>query len=86
MSSQKQNGTERRTSERRIAVERRSDTMRAATGERREVEQRGMVESMTDALEDILRWERASERALRIAAPAEVQKPSPSSPDISASR
>lgn len=82
----KQNETERRTSERRIATERRSDAMRAATGERREVEKRGMVESMTDALEDILRWERASERALRVAAAADVQKPAPSSPDTSASR
>ena len=31
-------------------------------------DQRGVVTSMVDALEDILRWERASERALRIAA------------------
>lgn len=38
-----------------------------ATGERRVVEQRGVVTSMVDALEDILKWERASERAMRVA-------------------
>ncbi len=30
----------------------------------------GVVTSMVDALEDILKWERASERALRVAAEA----------------
>ena len=57
----------RKTTERRGRPERRSETMRAATGDRRVVEQRGLVESMVDALEDILEWERASERALRAA-------------------
>jgi len=36
-------------------------------GDRRVVEQRGMAHAMVDALEDILKYERASERALRIA-------------------
>lgn len=44
-------------------------------GERREFEQRGVATAMVDALEDILRWERASERALRVAAEA-AQQPS----------
>jgi hypothetical protein len=39
----------------------------APNGERRVVEQRGVVTSMVDALEDILKWERASERAMRVA-------------------
>jgi len=39
-------------------------------GERPVVEQKGVVTSMVDALEDILKWERASERALRVAAEA----------------
>ena len=41
-------------------------------------EQKGVVTSMVDALEDILKWERASERALRVA--AEV---SPTDQDVS---
>lgn len=60
---------ERRKSERRIApAERRADVERAALGDRRVVENRGVGAAMVDALEDILQWERASERALRIAA------------------
>jgi len=58
---------DRRKTERREASDRRSETMRAATGERRVVDQRGLVESMVDALEDILEWERTSERGLRAA-------------------
>jgi hypothetical protein len=50
-----------------MAAERRTNAVRAAEGERREVEQRGMVASMVDALEDILEYERASERVLRAA-------------------
>ncbi len=57
---------ERRTAERRQTAERRSEPMRAATGERRVVEKRGVAEAMTDALEDILAWERASERMLKV--------------------
>jgi len=52
--------TERRKSERRTGP-------KNGQGERRVVEQRGMAEAMVDALEDILKWERASERALRVA-------------------
>lgn len=67
--------TDNRDTDRRIA-ERRSeedpgnvacDVARAITGERRVVDQRGIVASMTDALEDILKWERASERVMRVA-------------------
>lgn len=60
--------TERRKSERRTGS-------KSGQGERRVVEQRGMAEAMVDALEDILKWERASERALRVA--------QASSPDVS---
>ena len=49
-------------------------------GERRVVEQRGVVTSMVDALEDILKWERASERAIRIAAAS-----APGTPDLDVS-
>lgn len=80
----KQDGTDRRKTERRASA---SGAIRVgasanapetvevgavagvagATGERRVVEQRGVVTSMVDALEDILKWERASERAMRVA-------------------
>ena len=66
---------DRRKSDRRIAVgERRQDAIRAVSGERRAAEDRGVGAAMVDALEDILQWERASERALRVAqkAPEEV--------------
>jgi hypothetical protein len=63
----KQSGTDRRSTERRASDDRRADTVRAVKGERRVVEQRGVVTSMVDALEDILKWERASERAMRVA-------------------
>ena len=36
-------------------------------GERGGVEQQGVAHAMVDALEDILKWERASERAMRTA-------------------
>ncbi len=65
--STKQDETDRRNAERRAIDERRADTSRSVKGERRVVEQRGVVTSMVDALEDILKWERASERALRVA-------------------
>lgn len=57
--------TDRRSAERR--AEPGQHTAGAPTGERRVVEQRGVVTSMVDALEDILKWERASERAMRVA-------------------
>ena len=59
----------KQTGDRRSA-ERRADLTsgeRPVKGERRVVEQRGVVTSMVDALEDILKWERASERAIRVA-------------------
>ncbi len=64
--------TDRRRADRRVGEpERRSDHMRAAAGERRVAEDRGVGVAMVDALEDILQWERASERARRIAAKAD---------------
>ena len=53
-------GTDRRKAERRGA------DAKSVKGEQRVVEQRGMAHAMVDALEDILKYERASERALRI--------------------
>ena len=35
--------------------------------ERRGPDQRGIAHAMVDALEDILKWERASERSIRVA-------------------
>ncbi|MBX3231989.1 MAG: hypothetical protein KIT84_12485 [Labilithrix sp.] len=59
---------ERRTSERRTPPgERRTDAVRAVAGERRAADQRGEAKAMVDALEDILRWEKASERTLKVA-------------------
>lgn len=60
---------ERRKAERRREPpkERRSDVARAVAGDRRVVESRGIGAAMVDALEDILKWERASERAMRVA-------------------
>ena len=61
--------TERRDSDRRTPpAERREDAVRQVAGERRVVEQRGEAIAMVDALEDILRWEKASERTLKCAA------------------
>lgn len=42
------------------------------------VEQRGVVTSMVDALEDILKWERASERAMRVATEQSATELNPS--------
>lgn len=64
MRSPTKQDTDRRKTERRGAD---SKTSGAPRGERRVVEQRGVVTSMVDALEDILKWERASERAMRVA-------------------
>jgi len=58
---------DRREAERRTTSERRSDVQRAVEGDRRVVDQRAVGAAMVDALEDILKWERASERALRVA-------------------
>lgn len=65
--TEKQAAGERRKAERRGVSERRTETTRSVAGDRRVVEQRGVAHAMVDALEDILRWERASERALRVA-------------------
>jgi len=60
---------DRRSTERRTPpAERREDGVRAVAGERRVVEQRGEAKAMVDALEDILRWEKTSERTLKVAA------------------
>ena len=70
-SSTKQAGSDRRTAERRAEpVSQVGAVNPSVNGERRVVEQRGVVTSMVDALEDILKWERASERAIRVAAVA----------------
>ena len=59
--TEKTNTTDRRQAERRAVT-------KGKQGDRRVVEQRGMAHAMVDALEDILKYERASERALRVAA------------------
>jgi hypothetical protein len=60
---------ERRKAERRTTKpeERRVDVQRAVQGDRRVVEKRGVAAAMVDALEDILKWERASERSMKAA-------------------
>ena len=70
MKSTKEMGaTERRKSDRRTPpAERREDVKRAIEGDRRLVENRGEVAAMADALDDILRWEKTSERSLKVAA------------------
>lgn len=59
-----------RKAERRDVPERREDAVRAGTGERRVVEKRGLAASMVDALDDIMKWERASERSIKAAQPS----------------
>jgi len=49
--------TERRKSQRRLQVERRTTFERAFSGERRDTDRRGFALAMVDALSDILRWE-----------------------------
>lgn len=57
---------DRREAERRAPpAERRQDVARSVAGDRRVVEGRGVASAMVDALEDILRWERDSERAIK---------------------
>ena len=60
----KQDGTDRRKTERRAET---SGSPGSRPRDRRVVEQRGVVTSKVDALEDIHKWERASERAKRVA-------------------
>lgn len=59
-SAKQDGGNDRRKSERRSAGSK-------PAAERREFEQRGVATAMVDALEDILKWERASERSLKAA-------------------
>lgn len=68
--------TDQRHAERRGVV---TKGVRQEGGDRRVVEQRGMAHAMVDALEDILKHERASERALRVGEPLRAS----SSPDAS---
>lgn len=75
MRSPTKQDTDRRKTERRGGE---LKTSAAPTGERRVVEQRGVVTSMVDALEDILKWERASERAMRVATAHSPTKLDPS--------
>jgi hypothetical protein len=66
---------ERRKAERReVPVERRAEVARGLAGDRREVEKRGLGAAMVDALEDILQWERASERSIKAAEKASSPK------------
>jgi hypothetical protein len=67
--------TEKTTTADRRKSERRTAVTKGVKDDRRVVEQRGMAHAMVDALEDILKYERASERALRVA--------QASSPDVS---
>jgi hypothetical protein len=69
MKSPTNKGDDRRKVERRATADRRSEPARSVAGERRTPpEKRGLAKAMVDALEDILQWERASERALKVAA------------------
>ena len=70
----KETGDRRKAERRTPPEERRADLSRGVAGERRVVENRGVAEAMVDALEDILQWERASERAIRIAQEATSSK------------
>lgn len=77
MRSPTKQDTDRRKTERR-GGELKTSAASAPKGERRVVEQRGVVTSMVDALEDILKWERASERAMRVATAHSPTKLDPS--------
>ena len=71
----KEAGDRRKAERRSPPSERRVDAARAATGDRRVVENRGLGAAMVDALEDILQWERASERSLKVADKASSKLP-----------
>lgn len=67
---------DRREAERRMPpAERRADSARAVSGDRRVVESRGLGAAMVDALEDILQWERASERSMKAARATSTKLP-----------
>ena len=63
----KEAGDRRKAERRTPPTERRTEVPRQVAGERRVVEKRGVAAAMVDALEDILAWERASERTLKVA-------------------
>ena len=65
---------ERRKADRRAEppMERRADVARALSGDRREADNRGLGAAMVDALEDILKYERASERLVKVAAKSDL--------------
>ncbi len=70
----KEAGDRRKAERRTPPAERRADGVRAASGDRRVVESRGVGAAMVDALEDILQWERASERSMKAAEKASSTK------------
>lgn len=72
-SAMKQDGTERRSSLPRQTDDRRSGVVRAAQEDRGVVAQRGLAASMSDALEDILRWERSGEHEIHAAADVDTR-------------
>ena len=79
MRSPTKHGTEQRVTESAGNTSARSNTETTPpNGEGPVVEQRSVVTSMVDALEDILQWERASERALRVAAEQKTTELDPS--------
>jgi hypothetical protein len=64
----------RRKAERREQpAERRGEVARAVAGDRRGVENRAVGAAMVDALEDILAWEKASERSMKVAEKVEPE-------------
>ena len=60
MKPTKETGDRRKAERREKPAEQRNDVARAVAGDRRLVDGRGLGAAMVDALEDILRWERAS--------------------------
>ena len=75
MKSTGKEGDLRKAERRSPPTERRAEATRAVAGERRVVENRGVAEAMVDALEDILRWERTSERSMKIASKVSMAEP-----------
>ncbi|MBX3196955.1 MAG: hypothetical protein KF850_11330 [Labilithrix sp.] len=70
----KEAGDRRKAERRTPPTERRADAARGVAGDRRAMEGRGVGAAMVDALEDILQWERASERSLKVADKASSPK------------
>jgi hypothetical protein len=63
----KEAGDRRKAERRTPPSERRTEVTRSVAGDRRVVENRAVGAAMVDALEDILAWERASERTMKVA-------------------